>query len=311
MSTKDYESPDIVIKVRGKNKPGDPSTKKRRSPLPPSRPNEGIFRRRRRSSGRFLNLYDFGQITDGAGGWTTPVYNIPTLENGGTEAAINAIRNEPLGHAVSTWKTRYRRVIGAAAEHYNQFVEINFGDRVAMLASNSGFTSSGLALTDPVSTLQVLGYPAATPAAARFYHFGVIDTESAILDAALIDVNGLFSGGGFKTTTSPSFAAAEATPFPAFTGDIDVFAPPLLMRVTRDGIQGPNYYVLSRSAFANTTLFPTVTGPDVETILDTLADFIAGPGSATTTQVLSTDYNSQLVCVIVHAAQAYYIWRTF
>lgn len=102
---------DIVI---SRKKRGSADGKPKRGVIDPRRKKD-LGRRRLLQEG-YLNVWDLGQITDGSGGWTTPDIRIDPYTLG-DESSLLSLLNEPLIHAFSAWKTRYRKIAhGASAD---------------------------------------------------------------------------------------------------------------------------------------------------------------------------------------------------
>lgn len=189
MSTKDIRTPDeIIVKIKGKGR--GPAGKRKKGSLPPSKPNEGILKRRQRPD-RGINFYDLAQLKVGSS-WTDNGYRV----TGGVVEVGNQLfpdalvvgdfdNRNGLFFAVPSgqWSTKFRKVVkGPTSERYEIFISAGATSGLLDDLDPDVWTSGGLVLTqsDLDAGLIVAHAPTGYAAGHLFETFTLLDGQPNI-----------------------------------------------------------------------------------------------------------------------------------
>lgn len=132
MSIKDFRTRDeIIITVKGgKAAAGGPAPRRRGQAIPSKVGKRHLPRRDKpKPPGRYINFYDLGFITNGAGGWipdNRPTFNLYTADYVGLDGAVRKFGNYALRTPLTQWKTRFRKIDVASTANYYRLLFTTF-----------------------------------------------------------------------------------------------------------------------------------------------------------------------------------------
>lgn len=299
---KDKSVTEIVITVEDDPIRGTRTAKPvthRRGPYIPAR--EADYLPRRKTGGVGINFYDFGQITNGHGGWTDAPYHLSSL------ADVPAASYEPLAHAPNTYKTRYRKIRkGNEDLKYLLGLETNntppgFNN---VFPPNPDWTESGYKIGPANITsirLASNGPSHALDPPYRAYYSGF---TGAVLHN---DVE-FGNAGAQKITIGNSFGSPDVTPLAPLdkTKGIDVFLSPMAMDITGSPFTEIFAIIPRTGVIDDPRMFTAFQDAEAK---DYLIDAILGPGTYAAITFGPSPISTQLSWVIMQGATVYYGWQ--